>query len=139
MRGYIEHVGSGTGDIIERCRAKGLPPPIWENEDDGCVVTIRRALPRATQEITQESSPESSPQSSPQNLSAGARVVLKMVKADDRVKTQTMADELGVSKRMVLKYIKELASVGLHFEGPTKKGRWVFDKQPADKKKGGRK
>ena len=42
---------------------------------------------------------------------------------DDRVKTQAMADELGVSKRMVLKYIKELASVGLHFEGPTKKGR----------------
>ena len=62
-----------------------------------------------------------------------------MVKADDRIKTQAMADELGVSKRMVLKYIKELSSVGLHFEGPTKKGRWVFDKQPADKKKGGRK
>ena len=65
--------------------------------------------------------------------------MLKMVKADDRVKTQAMADELGVSKRMVLKYIKELASVGLHCEGPTKKGHWVFDKQPADKKKGGRK
>ena len=62
----------------------------------------------------------------------------KMVKADDRVKTQAMADELGVSKRMVLKYIKELASVGLHFEGPTKKGRWVFEKCPV-KKKGGRK
>ena len=44
MRGYIEHVGSGTGDIIERCRAKGLPPPIWENEDDGCVLTIRRPV-----------------------------------------------------------------------------------------------
>ena len=128
MRGYIEHVGSGTGDIIERCRAKGLPPPIWENEDDGCVVTIRRALPRTAQESSSQSSPESSPQSSPQNLSAGARSVLKMVKADDRVKTQAMADELGVSKRMVLKYIKELASVGLHFDGPTKKGRWVFEK-----------
>ena len=145
MRGYIEHVGSGTGDIIERCRAKGLPPPIWENEDDGCVVTIRRALPRVAQEITQEttqesspqSSPESSPQSSLQNLSAGARSVRKMVMADDRMKTHAMADELGVSKRMVLKYIKELASVGLRFEGPTKKGRWVFDKCPGAKKKGG--
>ena len=147
MRGYIEHVGSGTGDIIERCRAKGLRPPIWENEDDGCVVTIRRVLPRAAQEITQEttqesspqSSPETSPQISPQNLSDGARSVLKMVSADDRVKTQAMADELGVSKRMVLNYIKELASVGLHFEGPTKKGRWVIEKQPVNKKRGGTK
>ena len=143
MRGYIEHVGSGTGDIIERCRAKGLPPPIWENEDDGCVVTIRRALPRTAQEITQEttqesspqSSPESSPQSSLQNLSAGARSVRKMVMADDRMKTQAMADELGVSKRMVLKYIKELASVGLRFKGPTKKGRWVFEKNLTSKGK----
>ena len=78
---------------------------------------------------------ETSPQSSPQNLSAGARSVLKMVAADDQMKTQAMADELGVSKRMVLKYIKELASIGLHFEGPTKKGRWVFDTE----RKGGAK
>ena len=42
LRGYIERVGSGTGDIIERCREKGLPPPIWENEDDGFTVTLRR-------------------------------------------------------------------------------------------------
>ena len=61
--------------------------------------------------------------------------MLKMVKADDRVKTQAMADELGVSKRMVLKYIKELSVIGLYFEGPSKKGRWVFDTA----KKGGRK
>ena len=50
-----------------------------------------------------------------------------MIKADDHLKTQTMADRLGVSKRMVLKYIKELSVIGLHFEGPTKKGRWVID------------
>ena len=58
-----------------------------------------------------------------------------MVAADGQMKTQVMADELGVSKRMVLKYIKELASIGLHFEGPTKKGRWVFDTE----RKGGAK
>ena len=50
-----------------------------------------------------------------------------MIKADDHLKTQTMADRLGVSKRMVLKYIKELSAIGLHFEDPAKKGRWVID------------
>ena len=43
LRGYIERVGSGTGDIIERCREKGLPPPMWENEDDGLTIVLRRA------------------------------------------------------------------------------------------------
>jgi len=42
LRGYIEHVGSGTGDIIKKCRDCGLPAPIWENEDDGFTLTIKR-------------------------------------------------------------------------------------------------
>ena len=141
MRGYIEHVGSGTGDIIERCRAKGLPPPIWENEDDGCVVTIRRALPRTAQESSSQSSPQSSPQMSlemsPQNISEGAVRVMRMIKEDDRIKVQAISDELNVSRRTVLRYVKELGSVGLRFEGPTKKGRWVIEKQPVNNKKRG--
>ena len=112
--------------------------PVSTNKIKGRTKGLRKSTPQESGTDAQESLPESSPQSSPQNLSAGARFVLKMVKADDRVKTQAMADELGVSERMVLKYIKELASVGLHFEGPTKKGRWVFDNQPVGKKKGGR-
>ena len=42
MRGYIEHVGSGTGDIIDRCRRQGLPEPVWENEDDGFTLILKR-------------------------------------------------------------------------------------------------
>jgi len=54
LRGYIEHVGSGTGDIIEKCRERGLPAPIWENEDDGFTLTIKRpSVPEsATSETT---------------------------------------------------------------------------------------
>ncbi len=33
LRGYIEHVGSGTGDIIEKCRESGLRPPQKESSD----------------------------------------------------------------------------------------------------------
>ena len=82
-----KHMRSGTGDIIERCRVRGLPAPVWENEDDGCVVTIRRALPRTTQESSSQSSPQSSPQMSlemsPQNISEGAVRVMRMIKEDD--------------------------------------------------------
>ena len=43
LRGYIEHVGSGTGDIIDKCRECGLPPPQWESEVDGLTIILRRA------------------------------------------------------------------------------------------------
>ena len=43
LRGYIEHVGSGTGDIIDKCRESGLPPPQWESEVDGLTIILRRA------------------------------------------------------------------------------------------------
>ena len=43
LRGYIEHVGSGTGDIIDKCRESGLPPPQWEAEDDGLTIILKRA------------------------------------------------------------------------------------------------
>ena len=64
---------------------------------------------------------------------------MRMIKEDDRIKVQVISDELNVSRRTVLRYVKELASVGLHFEGPTKKGHWVFEKCPVTKKKGGAK
>ena len=100
---------------------------------------LRKSTPQESGADAQESSPQMSPQMSPQNISEGAVRVMRMIKEDDRIKVQTISDTLNVSRRTVLRYVKELASVGLHFEGPTKKGRWVFDKQPADKKKGGRK
>ena len=41
--GRLRNVGSGTGDIIEKCRESGLPPPQWESEDDGLTIILRRA------------------------------------------------------------------------------------------------
>ena len=40
-----------------------------------------------------------------------------------------IADALNISKRTGLRLVKELSAVGLRFEGPTKKGCWVFDKK----------
>lgn len=41
-RGYIEKVGSGTGDMLEKCRAAGTPAPQWIEEDDGFTVVLRK-------------------------------------------------------------------------------------------------
>lgn len=45
---YIERMGTGTGDMIRRCRDAGLPEPEFR-EDGGCfVLTIRRKTAQVT-------------------------------------------------------------------------------------------
>ena len=43
LRGYIEKAGTGTEDMIAKCREWGVDIPIWEMEDaDGFKVVLRR-------------------------------------------------------------------------------------------------
>lgn len=43
LRKYVEQTGTGSGDIIARCREWGLPDPQWQVEDgDDFVMTMPR-------------------------------------------------------------------------------------------------
>ena len=135
--GFVETWGRGIEKVCRECEKFGVPRPEYDATESDVMVCLHARITKSAlgqelspipQETTTESSPESSPESSLESLSAGALSVLKMIKADNRLKTQMMADRLGVSKRTVLKYIKELSVIGLHFEGPTKKGCWVIDR-----------
>jgi ATP-dependent DNA helicase RecG len=49
---YIERMGTGTGDMIRRCRDAGLPEPEFRL-DGGCfVLTLRRKTGQATPQVT---------------------------------------------------------------------------------------
>ncbi len=100
----------------------GQNPPKNEGKS-----TVDRGLSPQT---TRETTTEMSPQMSPQNISDGAAKVFALIRSNDRIKVQEIADALNVSRRTVLRHIKGLSEVGLHFEGPTKKGRWVFGPKP---------
>ena len=40
-KGYIEKAGTGTGDIVEKCRSYGLPMPQYQQDEDFRVVLYR--------------------------------------------------------------------------------------------------
>lgn len=50
---YIERMGTGTGDMIRRCREAGLPEPEFALTD-GFVITLRRKAVQVTGEVAGE-------------------------------------------------------------------------------------
>lgn len=58
---YIERMGTGTRDMIRRCREAGLPEPRFALRD-GFVTTIHRRPQRAMETVTAESIGPSTPQ-----------------------------------------------------------------------------
>ena len=64
---YIERMGTGTGDMIERCKNVGLAEPEF-SLTDGFVTTIRRKPGRAFEVVGGKAQPESRPESQPESL-----------------------------------------------------------------------
>ncbi len=53
---YIERMGTGTGDMIRRCREAGLPEPEF-TMSDGFVITLRRNAGEVTGQVTGQVDP----------------------------------------------------------------------------------
>ncbi len=78
---YIERMGTGTGDMIRRCREAGLPEPEFSLAD-GFVLKLRRKIPPITPPVAGQVTdpvigqatgkvaprPESQPESQPESL-----------------------------------------------------------------------
>ena len=61
---YIERMGTGTGDMIRRCREAGLAEPEFA-VSDGFVVTLRRKSTRVTGKVTPPLAPPVTPPLAP--------------------------------------------------------------------------
>lgn len=68
---YIERMGTGTRDIIRRCRDRGLPEPTF-TVTDGFVITLRRPVPPT---------PQATPQVAPQVKQAHSKHLDELAEA----------------------------------------------------------
>ena len=77
LTGYIERMGTGTGDMIRRCREAGLPEPDFA-VTDGFQIVVRRvpAMPEPPSSPP-ESRPESQPESQPESLEVRVMTLLE--------------------------------------------------------------
>lgn len=123
-RGYIEKVGSGTGDMLEKCRLAGTPEPEWIEEDDGFTVVLKRQTSQvgledvpATIQKTPRKPPES-PQDTPQKI-------ITAMRANPLITRNELAALVGLKPEGVKSAIAKLkASGAIRRVGPDKGGHW---------------
>lgn len=115
LAGYIEQIGTGTTDLIDRCLTHGLPRPKFVLEDD-FLLTIYRLTPQDnTQDnnqithLTPQDTPQDTPQVTPQVIR------LYKVIGDSELTKQQLMKTLGLEdgKYFRLSYLQPALDAGL--------------------------
>ena len=87
--------------------------------------------PQTSKEAAQETAQETAQE----NLSAEESRIVAYIKANAATTRKLLSEKLGISSDSVKRRLEALkAKLGLHHEGPTKKGRWVFGPKPKGKR-----
>jgi len=109
---YIEKAGSGTLDMIERCREAGLPAPDFEERAGQFVTTLWRDW--LTTEVMTE-----------YGLSSRQMQAVTYVKINGRITNKVYQQLTGVTDRTVLREFRDLLDKGL-FEKVGRTGRGTY-------------
>jgi hypothetical protein len=93
LRNYIELMGTGVGDMIERCRNAGLLEPEFYLTD-GFVTIIRRRPELALKAVSGQSTPQVTPQVTPP-----VEVLLRLLDSCDALSNMEIRKGLGLKDR----------------------------------------
>lgn len=120
-KGYIEKVGTGTEDIIEKCRDYGLKTPEFYQEED-----FRVVIWRATEE--EQSDPKRS-KDDPKMIQSGPKEVkdlIGLIKNNPSISRAELARQLDLSERQVRKMIDQLRADERLIRKGGKTGKWII-------------
>ena len=94
---------------------------VWE------VTGLENRAQETTTEVSPQTTTETAQETAQENLSAEESRILGYIKANATITRKVLSEKLGISSDSVKRRLDALkAKLGLHHEGPTKKGRWVF-------------
>ena len=139
---YIERLGTGTGDMIRRCREAGLPESVFSLED-GFRISLGRPLPQLSSSVTTEETEEETKEetkdetgeesrlllisgAAPGKASISREQILAQLRSHPEVTIAELARQLNLSDSGVEYNLRKLRQEGrIRREGSTKSGRWV--------------
>jgi len=135
---YIERLGTGTGDMIRRCREAGLSEPVFSQEDGFRISLGRPLLSPSPSVTTEETKEEAEEEADEEKRDAGRQVaatggtairrdqILAELRANPQVTIAELARLLNLSDSGVEYNLRKLRQDGrVRREGSTKAGRWV--------------
>ena len=136
--GFIDTWGRGFQKVRDGFEAEGLPMPKIENFCGGVRVTIERTNfiklsasgQTSSQTTTQTSSQIGSQTGSQTSSQTSSQRIIELIKENNKITTQAMADVLGISRRAISKHTAKLQAQGiLRRVGGDFGGHWdIIDK-----------
>lgn len=123
--GYIEKLGTGTEDIIRKCKEYGLRIPEFHQDEDFRVIIWREQ---------QENDPKRSKafQNDPRRSKVYAKEqdgLLQIIKEVPTISRAALSKKLNISERQVRKIIDRLKEEGVLTRQGGKSGRWVVNNE----------
>ncbi|MBR1401254.1 MAG: HTH domain-containing protein, partial [Prevotella sp.] len=136
MIGYGENLGSGFPMILGAWKQAAWGEPVLENrlevDEVSLVLPIKRIEGSALR-----SDPKSDPKSDLKNRKSGPKklspqerldMIIAHIKGNPSITREEIADMIGVGRTTILKDLRILKEqYGVHYEGPSKTGKWVID------------
>lgn len=115
--GYIEKVGTGTEDIVNLCKEKGLKTPEYHQEEDFRVVIWRKAK--------RESKGKSKGESKGESKGRTKDKIKRAMYGNKHITLPEIANMLGLSLGAIEKAVRKMQESGeIKHIGPNKGGEW---------------
>ena len=123
LMGYIEHAGTGTEDIIDKCKSWGLSAPEWEDDGDFKVVLYRK---NATEnDRANEGVNEGVNEDVTKNLSDKERLVYALIKKNPDITNRVLISKTNFAHATIERAVKKLKEKSLiERVGSDKTGHW---------------
>ena len=120
LAGYIEQVGTGTNDVIDRCVELGLRKPEFRQDEDFMVVMWRKEVAGTVQSDPERSKSDPNLIQNDPNL---VEQVYQLIVKDRSISRARLSELLNVSERQVRAAIEELRDKRIRRKGTTR-GEW---------------
>ena len=117
--GYIEKIGTGTEDIINKCREYGLKTPEFYQEED-----FRVVIWRADNEESVPKRSKDDPKAF-QSVPTDEKKLLEAIKEAPSISRAELSKRLNISERQVRKIIDRLREKGVLIREGGNSGKWI--------------
>lgn len=116
LAGYVERAGTGTEDIIDKCKQWGLLAPVWEDDGDFKVIIYREEISRETPPLANENT----------KIRVKTRVKINQILLDNPTSTTSqLAEVLQKTEKAIEWQLNKLKKENLIKRiGPDKGGHW---------------